>query len=248
MTVRHWPTMITLACAALFSATVARADTVLETETAELGHQGEWLVSNSVQFEKSPEGRARFTLFQYEYALSDRAEILIEPFFQEWISPKGGEKIHGAGDLEITPSYMVSLETDSAPAVVLAFKLKVPTGKKPDIGTGKADYYPYVILGKHVGDWIFNANLGVDFIGRVRGANLRDQGIFDLSAERKISDRLSLFGEVFANTAVAKGEKGTQAVAAAFEYQQTSNFNYFVSVGYDSDKTYNIRPGFNIHF
>ena len=28
-----------------------RADTVLETETAELGKKGDWLVSNSVQFE-----------------------------------------------------------------------------------------------------------------------------------------------------------------------------------------------------
>ncbi len=226
----------------------AHADTVLETETAELGAQNEWLVSNSIQFEKGPDGRARFTLFQYEYAISDRAEILIEPFFQEWVSPKGGEKFHGPGDLEITPSYMVSLEGDRAPAVVLALKVKVPTGKTPDIGTGKYDYFPYVILGKHYGDWTFNANIGVDFIGKVDGENLRDQGILALSAERKVSNKLSFYTEIFGNTSPAAGVRGTVAGAVAMEYQVSEHFNYFVSMGYDSDHLYNIRPGFNIHF
>jgi Putative MetA-pathway of phenol degradation len=239
---------ISLIIGAAFCSLPAHADTVLETETAELGVQHEWLMSNSIQFEKAPDGRTRFTLFQYEYALTDRAEILIEPFFQEWDSPKGSQKFNGPGDLEITPSYMVSLEGDHAPAVVLAFKIKVPTGKTPDISTGKYDYYPYVILGKHYGDWTFNANIGVDFIGRVDGENLRDQGILDFSAERKISNKLSLYAEVFGNTSPAEGVRGTVAGALAMEYQVSDHFNYFVSMGYDSDHLFNVRPGFNIHF
>lgn len=236
-----------LAAAGLCAAPV-RADTVLETETAQLGHKGEWLISNSVQFEHGRDGRTNFTLFQYEYGLSDRAELLIEPFFQEWDFPKDGENFHGAGDLEITPSYMVAVEGERTPAVVLAFKVKVPTAKSPEIGSGKVDYYPYVILGKHVGNWILNANFGVDFIGRVDGEQLRNQGIYDFSAERVLSNKLSVFGEVFGNSSPAKGEKSTAAVAVAMEYQVTDHFNYFVSVGYDSDNLFNIRPGFNIHF
>lgn len=240
-------TLVLLAVTAAWVAP-ARADTVLETETAELGHKGEWLISNSVQFEKAPDGRGAFTLFQYEYALSDRGEILIEPFFQEWNYPKDGDSFHGAGDLEITPSYMIRLESEHAPAVVLALKIKVPTATNPDIGTGKYDYYPYVILGKHVGNWTLNANFGVNFIGQVDGENLKNQGIYDFSAERKISDKLSVFGEVFGNTSPAKGESGTFAGAVAMEYQVNDHFNYFVSVGYDTDNLFNIRPGFNIHF
>jgi hypothetical protein len=241
-------TLPALACAMALYSLPARADTVLETETAELGVRGEWLVSNSVQFEKDRDGRGRFTLFQYEYALSNRAEILIEPFFQEWGAPRDGPRFHGAGDLEITPSYMVSLEGRRAPAVVLALKIKVPTASNPDIGSGRYDYYPYVILGKHVGNWILNANFGVDFIGRVPGEQLRDQGIWDFSAERKLGERLSVFGEVFGNTSPATGERGTVAEAVAMEYQVGPHFNYFVSVGYDSNDLFNIRPGFNIHF
>ena len=236
-----------LLASAFFSAS-ARADTVLETETAELGTKGEWLISNSLQWERAPGGRSQFTLFQYEYAFSDRAELLIEPFFQEWGQPKDGPHFHGAGDLEITPSYMVSLEGERAPAVVLALKIKVPTARNPEIGTQKYDYYPYVILGKHAGNWIFNANFGIDFVGRVDGEDLRNQGIWDFSAERVVSKKLSLYAEVFGNTSPAPGEKATVAGAVAMEYQVGPHFNWFVSTGYDSNQLFNIRPGFNIHF
>src|SRR5205814_1715516 len=121
--------------------------------------------------------RTMFTLNQFEYGVTDRAEILIEPFLYERDKPKGEKRFDGMGDLEITPSYMVVLEEPSFPAVVLAFKLKVPTGKEPDISTGKYDYYPYVILGKHVEHWIFNANFGVNFITSPRHERLKDQFI-----------------------------------------------------------------------
>lgn len=226
----------------------ARADTVLETETAELGHKGEWLISNSIQFERSPEERAQFTLFQYEYALTDRAEILIEPFFQEWVQPKDGDSFHGAGDLEITPSYMIHPETATAPAVALALKIKVPTASNRNIGTGKVDYYPYAIIGRHFGNWIMNANLGVDFVGQVPGESLRHQAIYDLALQRDVSDKITVYGEVFGNSKPSAGEKSTVAAAVAMEYQVTKHFNWFVSVGYDSNNLANIRPGFNIHF
>ena len=76
---------------------------------------------------------------------------MIEPFFHEWVWPKGESKTSGFGDLEITPSYIAILETEQVPAVAVAFKLKVPTASNPAIGTGEYDYYPYLIFGKHIG-------------------------------------------------------------------------------------------------
>ena len=223
------------------------ADTVLETETAELGKKGEGLFSASVQFEKDKDGnRTAFTLNQIEYALTDRAEILIEPFFQEWQKPKGGKWSSGMGDLEITPSYMIVLEKPYVPAIVLAFKLKVPTATNPDIGTGEYDYYPYFIFGKKIGHWLFNANFGYDIITSPAGEKLSNQFIYDLSIEREITDKWSVFVEVFANTKPTVGEKGTFSGAVATEYKITNHFNMFVSVGYDTDQLMNVRPGFNI--
>ena len=229
-----------------------RADTVLETETAELGKKGDMLVSNSVQFERERDGsRTIFTLTQFEYAITDRAEILIEPFFQEWDRPKGAASFHGMGDLEITPSYMIVTDDEKGwrPAVVLAFKVKVPTARNREIGTGLVDYYPYVILGKKIGHWLFNANLGVNFIGRARDDHAtRDQLIYDLSVEREISDKWSVFAEVFGNSRPAVEEVSTVAGAVATEYKFTEHFNMFVSVGYDTGHLFNVRPGFNFVF
>ena len=88
------------------------------------------------------------TVNQYEIGVTDRAELLLEPFFYEWDHPKGGKNFSGVGDLEITPSYMVLLERPMLPAVVLALKIKVPTATNRDIGSGELDYYPYLIFGK----------------------------------------------------------------------------------------------------
>lgn len=226
----------------------AYADTVLETETAELGKQGDWLVSQSIQYERAPDGHSFATVTQFEYGVTDRAEILIEPFFQEWDHPKDGDAFHGMGDLEITPSYMVVLEGDAMPAIVLAMKLKVPTAKNRDIGTGKTDFQPYVIIGKHFGEWTLNANFGVDLVGRVPGADLRDQFIWDFSVQRTLTENLSVFAEMFGNSSPAIGEKGTVAGAVAMEYQLGKHCNVFLSVGYDSDKVVTLRPGFNVFF
>ena len=66
--------------------------------------------------------------------------------------------------------------------------------------------------------------------------------------ERRINDKWSVFAEIFANSKAAPDEKGTFAGAVAAEYQVNSHFNVFVSTGYDTDDTWNMRPGFNIHF
>jgi len=237
-------------CGLALTSLPARADLVLETETAELGRKGEGLVSSAVQFEKEKDGSTTtFTLNQFEYALSDRAEILIEPFFREFDRPRGEARFQGAGDLEITPSYMIRLETPRKPAVVLAFKLKVPTGSSPNISTGKYDYLPYVIFGKTRGPWVFNANLGYNFItAPAKDEPLKNQIIYDLSVERKLSPRLSVYAEAFANTSPALGQRGTFSTAIATEYHIKKRLNAFVSTGYDSGHLFNIRPGFNLEF
>jgi hypothetical protein len=247
----HLHRSFTALCIGSALALPLHADTVLETETAELGKKGDMFISNSVQFEKDKDGnRTIFTLTQYEVGLTDRAELLIEPFFQEWSKPKDGKSFRGMGDLEITPSYMIVLDDEKSwvPAVVLAFKVKVPTAKNREIGTGKFDYYPYVIVGKKFGHWILNANFGYDIIASPAGEKLSNQFIYDLSVEREITNKWSVFAEVFANTKPTAGEKGTFSGAIATEYKFTKHFNAFVSVGYDTDRLFNVRPGFNIDF
>ncbi len=157
--------------------------------------------------------------------------------------------VGGLGDLEITPSYMVILEGDWTPAVVTSFKIKVPTARDTDIGTGKFDYYPYLILGKHIGKLDLNANLGVDFFGQPdEGPHPDNQFIYDLAGQSLVTDHLQIIAEIFGNSAPSADEDGTFAGSIALEYEMGPHFNIFCAVGYDTGKLFNVRPGFNIPF
>ena len=238
------------ACAVVTTG-LLHADLVLETETAELGVKGDSLISTALQVERSKDGGlAYFTVNQYEYAITDRSEILIEPFFYEWDKPKHGPAYSGVGDLEITPSYMMMLDDPHSwlPAALAAFKLKVPTATNRNIGTGEFDYQPYIILGKNIGPWIWNANIGYDFVTHVKGERLKDQFIYDLSVQRNITERLGLYAEIFSNSSPAFGEKGTFAGAIAAEYKFNEHFNVYTSLGYDTDSVTTLRSGFNIEW
>jgi len=226
------------------------ADTAIETETAQIGKQDDIAISQSLQYEKAKDGVAYGTLTQFEYGISDRAEILIEPFFREWIKPDDEASTSGRGDLEITPSYMVIQEGGAIPAVLLALKIKVPTGSEEVEGTRKYDYYPYLIFGQHYGGWTFNANLGVNYAnsGDKTDNPIQDNGSFDkkivwdLEAETELAPDLTGFFEVFS------AEEGIKTVSTALEYKITKNFNAFVSLGYDEEDTVILRPGFNLEF
>lgn len=245
------PNLFITASLGLLTAGLLHADLVLETETAELGKKGDSLISAAFQVERDKDGGlAYFTVNQYEYAITDRAEILIEPFFYEWDRPKDGPSYSGVGDLEITPSYMMVLDDPHSwvPAAVAAFKLKVPTATNRNIGTGEFDYQPYIIFGKNIGPWIWNANIGYDFVTHVKGERFKDQVIYDLSVQRNITERLGLYAEIFSNSSPAFGEKGTFAGAIAAEYKFNEHFNVYTSLGYDTDNVTTLRSGFNIEW
>ncbi len=234
--------------ALLITTFCAHGDTALETETGDLGKKGESNFSQSIQFDKYPGGRTSFLLTQYEYAMTDNSEILIEPFFYQW-THNGSTRYEGIADLEITPSYKFIQETDLCPGILAAFKVKVPMASNRDIGTGKFDYYPYFIINKHIGEWDFNINLGVEFFGQTAGdPHQKNQLIYDFSVQHPITDNLEWIGEIYGNTRASSEEKGTFAGGTALEYTINKHFNIFLAVAYDTDKTFSIRPGFNIPF
>ncbi|MEO5668626.1 MAG: transporter [Bdellovibrionota bacterium] len=220
----------------------AFADTAIETETAQIGKQGEFGFSQSIEFERATDAQRLGTLTQFEYGITDRSEILIEPFFQEWIFPKGEDSVHGPGDLEITPSYMVVKEEGATPAILIATKFKIPTASREVEGSGKVDYYPYFIFGQHLGMWTFNANIGVNFANPGNGEAFEKKLIWDLEAEREVMPKLTLFLELYS------AEDGIFSGSTAAEYQFAEHANAFIALAYNQEHSLFIRPGFNLQF
>jgi len=220
----------------------AFANTAIETETAQIGKQGELGISQSIEYAKAKDGNAGSTLTQIEYGISDRSELLIEPFLYQWEAPKGEKKEEGTGDLEITPSYMVVIEDGWVPAILVATKVKVPLGSKNVGGTGEYDYMPYLIFGQHAGGWTFNANIGENFAAKEESNGYGHTLVWDLEAEREIAPKLTGFYEVFS------AEDGIKSVSTALQYQVAKNANIFLAVSYNEDDEAVIRPGFNLDF
>ncbi len=231
----------------LLSVTIStvRADLVLETETAYLGKKGQGDFGNAIQFEKDKSGLTILTLTAIEYAPTDDFEILLEPFFYEEQHPKTGPIVRGPGDTELTLSYRIVDEGKIMPAVVIAGKVKIPTARNLNIGTRKADYTAYIILGKTIGGWEFNANAAGETFGSPAGTKLKNQFIYDFSANHAITKRLTGYAEVFGNTPPESGVSSTLSGAVALEYELSKHTNVFISEGYDTDHLTTTRIGFN---
>jgi len=220
----------------------AFADTAIETEAAQIGKQGEIGISQSYEYAKAKDGKSGGTLTQFEYGLSDRAEILIEPFFYVWEHPDGESKVDGLGDLEITPSYEFVTEDNGMPAMLAAFKLKVPTGSKDAGGSGKFDYMPYIILGQHYAGWTFNVNLGVNIVTPTDGGKYEKVATWAVETEREIMPNLTLLLEAFST------EDNVNTISTALEYQVSKDFNVFGAAGYTEENEAILRAGFNLDF
>ncbi|MFO1394109.1 MAG: transporter [Steroidobacteraceae bacterium] len=234
-----------VACCILLAVGVnqaALADTAIETETAQIGQKGEWNFSQAYEYESAKDGTGQGTLTQFEYGITDRSELLIEPFFYVKVSPDGEKSVSGMGDLEITPSYMIIKEHGWVPATLLALKFKVPTGSTNVDSSGKWDYYPYVILGQHYAGWTFNANAGENFAGNEHGGGFTSNFVWDIEAEREVLPNLTWFVEAFSS------EDGVPTGSTSMEYQFTEHFNAFVVYSYTSEHSNIGRIGFNIGF
>ena len=243
--IRSLPPLHLLSIVALLSigcSSVAHADTAIETETAQIGKQGEIAISQSYEYAAAKDGTSGGTLSQFEYGLSDRAELLVEPFFYVWEHPDGESKVDGLGDLEITPSYEFVLEDGWVPAMLAAFKLKVPTGSQDAGSSGKYDYMPYLILGQHYGGWTFNVNLGVNFVAASDAGPSEEATTWCLETERDVLTHLTLFLEAFST------EDNVKTVSTALEYKWNEHLDTFAAAGYTEEDESIFRVGLNLDF
>src|SRR5437763_1345774 len=193
--------------AALFIAASALASEPLETETARLLPKQMFKIEAVAELQTSADGRERAFPLAVEYGLTDRVELTVEPVFGTRIQPRGIAPVSGAGDLEVTLTYLLLPERGAAPALALAGEIKLPTSHNPLIGTGKTDYTAYAIATKQFDRLAIHANLGYTVIGRPAGTKLRNIIDYALAEELHLTPRFDIVGELIGNTS-STGENG----------------------------------------
>ena len=177
----------------------AHASQPLETETARLLKQGMFKVESTVEYQTSSEGSEVAIPLALEYGITDYLEVLVEPVLYSVISPKVGPGANGQGDLEITLSFLALNERDWLPAFAIAGEVKVPTASSKLIGSGEADYTPFLIASKRFGRWDAHANLGYSILGRPPGVKLDNIITYAAALEWHL-EMFDIVAEVIGNT------------------------------------------------
>lgn len=236
----------------------------LETETARPPHAGTTQIGAAYEFQTSSEGRETALPLAFEYSLTNRTELLVEPVPSTRILPHIGRHASGPGDLEVTLQQLLHPETGGWPALALAGEVKLPTAKSVLIGTGKSDYAIFAVASRRIGAMDTHANLGYNILGRPAGVNLQNTISAALAAEYRVARRFELFGEVLGNTSSTGESKGGDAQGAGVKTPEVSggelvgtlglafiprpNFDLSFGVSRDNNNATLFRPGITYRF
>jgi hypothetical protein len=241
-----------------------RAQQPLETETARPPKEGSVEIQAAFEYQTSKEGTERALPFAFEYGITDRLSLMVEPVFYTAIRPKVGPRATGVGDLEVTLSYLFAREKGWRPALAIAGEVKAPTARNVLIGTRKTDFATYLIASKRAGKFDTHANIGYTFVGKPAGAQLKNFVNFALAEEYFVHPKFALVGEVLINsgsspeavagattpppTVTPEISSGEIVGMGGFRYRLRERLFFTFGVSYDNNHAVLIRPGLTFTF
>lgn len=251
-------TVALVAAVACFGCVSVVGAQVLETETARLRKKGAVQAGTNYEYQSSSEGSESAVPFIFEYGITDRLELVVEPVARTRIQPKVGPQASGPGDTEVTVQYLLRRE-GRWPALALGGEVKIPTANDSLIGTGKTDFAGILIASKKFGSVDTHFNLSYTIVGQPTGAQLSNIVGGAIAVVVPVGHRLRAFSEVLASTSTGGGEGdapiGLPSIivpeAAGEELVGTVGVGlylgpkWFLSLGVSYDNTHAVlwRPG-----
>jgi hypothetical protein len=241
----------------LFSST--SSGQVLETETARLRLKGAVQAGANVEVQTSTEGHELAMPALFEYGITDRWELVVEPVAGTWIRPRIGRRASGAGDTEVTLQYLAASESGRRPAMALAGEVKLPSARNTLIGTGQTDVAAYFIASKRFGRLDAHVNLSYTWVGQPPNAQLSNTIGAAVAGMYTLTPRWRIYAEGLTVTAASsQGERsvlpGTALPvpeAAAQELVGTVGAGVYLTpklflslgISYDNTRAVLFRPG-----
>ncbi len=248
---------------ALAPLTLTCAQQPLETETARPLKKGVVEFQTTFEYQTSKEGKEQAALVAFEFGITDRLSLLVEPVFYTGIRPKLGRRATGLGDLEVTLSYLLAKEGKRRPALAIAGEVKAPTARDALIGTGKADFAAYLFASKKFGKFDTHVNVGYTFVGKPAGVQVSNTANFAFATEYFLNKKFTLVGEVLVNglgkteavalpgvplTTSPEAAAGELVGTLGFRYNIKPNFSFSLGVSRDNAGATLFRPGFTYRF
>jgi hypothetical protein len=230
----------------------------LETETARLPRRHALVVSGTYEFQTSGQGTEHDVPLALEYGLTDRLTLLAEPVLLTAIRPEGSPNATGLGDIEVTLQFLAREEGRAMPALALAAEEKFPTATNRQIGSGRADFTPYLIASKRLGHFDVHANVGYSFMGRPAGLVVQNTLNVALAIEDHLTSRVDLMAEALSTTAAALGGGGESSLNApeiagaeqvgmvGVRYRRGPYTWLSLGLTYDNTQALLLRPGITL--
>ncbi len=241
----------------LIGSSRAAAAQMLETESERLLPRGTFTASSNFEFQTSADGKETAIPFAFEYGVTSRLELMVEPVLFTGIHPTSGRGATGIGDLEITANYLLASEGRTRPALGLAGEVKIATARNPLIGSREADYTMYLVGSKRLNRFDVSMNVGYTLIGRTEGVPVNNTFSFAASAEYSVGSRSLVFGEVLASSAATSSPESASGTNTSPEapggevvgtlgvaHNLAPSFRLSVGVSYDNQGAFQFRPGF----
>lgn len=248
----------------------ASAGQPLETESARMLPRGAMKAEGSLEWQTSSEGQEMALPLVFDYGISDRLELSLEPVAYTRIHPKIGANSSGVGDFEATLKWLAMPESEHRPALAFGAEVKIPTANNRQIGTGKTDFRGFVALSRRIDQWDLHANAGYTVLGKPAG--LAIDNIFDyaLAAEFYASDKLTWLAEITGHTS-ATGEApdgvvvvpvpstaenplapelaGNETIGmVGARYLWRPGAALTLGLTYDNNNAFSIRPGISVRW
>jgi hypothetical protein len=188
-----------------------------------------------------------------------RLSLLAESVVGIWRNDDG-HKISGTGDTDLSLSYLLLAAGRIRPAIVAAFKVKLPTAAKDEFGTGEVDYSAILVIGNEFEDLELNLELEISAVAEpealpgpsIIGSNSFDQftDLFTLTlaADYGITDYLSCFAEFIHESEVQDTANNSKLIELGIEADMdiSEDVNLFLELGIDSDGLFSPKIGCEI--
>jgi hypothetical protein len=256
-----------IACAFAIVAGSAHAGQPLETESARVLAAKTKEFAAAIELQTASDGKEIAVPLIFDYGLTDRLELSLEPVIYTNIMPDVGTRTSGIGDFEATVKWAALPETAHRPAVAFGAELKIPTAKNRLIGTGQADYRGFIAVSRRINQWDWHANAGYTIIGKPAGLPVSDVLDYAVAGEyhssptldwvAEITGHTSATGEAADGTVVNIGAENPLApeltgsetigmVGARYAWRKGAALT--LGITYDNNNALSIRPGFSIRW
>lgn len=240
---------------------------VLETEDSKPLLPKQFMIGTGLEYQTSNEGKEIALPLEFEYGLSKKFTLLVEPVAFTSIIPNTGTKATGIGDLEVTLFYQIVKEKKFLPSISVSGEIKIPTAKNTLIGTGETDYTPFLIMSKTTGKFFTSINLSYTFLGKPEGVIANNLFNYAVGTIFTASPKAILFAEFYGNTsAMGSGEtpenttpsdpnmntselSGGETVGSlGYGFLLKKELLLSFSVSYDNNNAILFRPGIDWKF